>query len=223
MRRRESGKPNPVADLFFGIPSSWPRQMISAWMMYFSGQFITTSAEVTPNGGLVRDSSQNPLNSGLGIILICPDVFLLDPEYYSCVHVFSRKKTPPPKGIFQLVFYPLESLPTSNHHRNLRGAHPPNAVPPKKSPASLRDYQPQWSLKKAGYYGLMIPWNHHGFQGRTVKFQRCILPCLLTARLMAGWRFFQNLTHEARMYHKKQLRNFLSSKEFTGTNMTCAS
>ena len=38
-----------------------------------SGQIITTSAEVTLNGGLVRESPQNPLNSGLGIILICPD------------------------------------------------------------------------------------------------------------------------------------------------------
>ena len=27
---------------------------------------------VTLNGGLVRESSHNPLNSGLGIILICP-------------------------------------------------------------------------------------------------------------------------------------------------------
>ena len=39
-----------------------------------SGQIIATSAEVTPNGGLVRESPQNPLNSGLGIIVICPDV-----------------------------------------------------------------------------------------------------------------------------------------------------
>ena len=38
-----------------------------------SGQIITTSAEVTLNGGLVRESTKNPLNSGLGIILICPD------------------------------------------------------------------------------------------------------------------------------------------------------
>ena len=38
-----------------------------------SRQIITTSAEVTLNGGLVRESPQNPLNSGLGIILICPD------------------------------------------------------------------------------------------------------------------------------------------------------
>ena len=37
------------------------------------GQIIPTSAEVTPNGGLVRESPQNPLNSGLGIIVICPD------------------------------------------------------------------------------------------------------------------------------------------------------
>ena len=37
-----------------------------------SGQIIATSAEVTPNGGLVRESPQNPLNSGLGIIVICP-------------------------------------------------------------------------------------------------------------------------------------------------------
>ena len=40
---------------------------------HFSGQIIATSAEVTPNGGLVRESPQNPLNSGLGIIVICPD------------------------------------------------------------------------------------------------------------------------------------------------------
>ena len=63
-----------------------------------SGQIITTSAEVTLNGGLIKelpaqlstlDTSeknrkrigglikelpQNPLNSGLGIILICPDL-----------------------------------------------------------------------------------------------------------------------------------------------------
>ena len=41
-----------------------------------SGQIITTSAEVTLNGGLVRESPRNPLNSGLGIILICPDNIL---------------------------------------------------------------------------------------------------------------------------------------------------
>ena len=38
-----------------------------------TGQIITTSAEVTLNGGLIRELPQNPLNSGLGIILICPD------------------------------------------------------------------------------------------------------------------------------------------------------
>ena len=37
------------------------------------GQIITTSAEVTPNGGLVGEFPQNDLNSGLGIIVICPD------------------------------------------------------------------------------------------------------------------------------------------------------
>ena len=33
-----------------------------------------TSQDLTPNGGLVRESFQNPLNSGLGIIVICPDL-----------------------------------------------------------------------------------------------------------------------------------------------------
>ncbi len=42
-------------------------------MRILSGQIITTSAEVTLNGGLIRELPQNPLNSGLGIILICPD------------------------------------------------------------------------------------------------------------------------------------------------------
>ena len=41
--------------------------------MQCSGQIITTSAEVTLNGGLIRELPQNPLNSGLGIILICPE------------------------------------------------------------------------------------------------------------------------------------------------------
>ena len=42
-----------------------------------SGQIIATSAEVTLNGGSVRESPPNPLNSGLGIILICPDEYPL--------------------------------------------------------------------------------------------------------------------------------------------------
>ena len=42
---------------------------------HFSGQIITTSAEVTLNGGLIRELPQNPLNSGWGIILICPDFY----------------------------------------------------------------------------------------------------------------------------------------------------
>ena len=41
--------------------------------LYKSGQIIATSADVTLNGGLIRELPQNPLNSGLGIILICPD------------------------------------------------------------------------------------------------------------------------------------------------------
>ncbi len=38
-----------------------------------SGQILTTSADVTLNGGLIRELPPNPLNSGLGIILIWPD------------------------------------------------------------------------------------------------------------------------------------------------------
>ena len=39
-------------------------------------QIITTSAEVTLNGGLIRELPQNPLNSGLGIMLICPEILV---------------------------------------------------------------------------------------------------------------------------------------------------
>ena len=46
-------------------------------IQHVSGQIITTSAEVTLNGGLIRELPQNPLNSGLGIILICPDVWIM--------------------------------------------------------------------------------------------------------------------------------------------------
>ena len=40
-----------------------------------SAEIIATSAEVTPNKGLVKESPQNDLNSGLGIIVICPEIF----------------------------------------------------------------------------------------------------------------------------------------------------
>ena len=32
--------------------------------------------DLTPNGGLVRESPENALNSGLGIIVICPDLLI---------------------------------------------------------------------------------------------------------------------------------------------------
>ena len=53
-----------------------------------SGQTIATSAEVTPNGGLVMESP-NPLNSGLGIILICPDL-LGPPIRWMLIFVFDN-------------------------------------------------------------------------------------------------------------------------------------
>ena len=47
--------------------------------------FHDQTAEVTLNGGLVRESPQNPLNSGLGIILICPDS--LCPVVFAALYV----------------------------------------------------------------------------------------------------------------------------------------
>ena len=66
------------------VSSGWPFLRLSGRKKWVgSGQIITTSAEVTPNGGLVRESPQNPLNSGLGIIVICPGwvmFFFKDPQ-----------------------------------------------------------------------------------------------------------------------------------------------
>ena len=50
---------------------------LGSCLYIWSGQIIATSAEVTPNGSLVRDSPNNALNSGLGIIVIWPDMMLL--------------------------------------------------------------------------------------------------------------------------------------------------
>ena len=36
---------------------------------------------VTLNGGLIRELPQNPLNSGLGIILIVPDILNISPPW----------------------------------------------------------------------------------------------------------------------------------------------
>ena len=64
---RTASMSKPCGDVY---PTA-SKMFLSAQMT--SGQIITTSAEVTLNGGLVRESPQNPLNSGLGIIVICPD------------------------------------------------------------------------------------------------------------------------------------------------------
>ena len=56
--------------------STWIKER-EVLFIHSSGQTITTSAEVTLNGGLVRESHQNPLNSGLGIILICADYYIM--------------------------------------------------------------------------------------------------------------------------------------------------
>ena len=58
--------------LFAGIGGELmqcPRKCIE----HICGQIIATAAEVIRNGGLVRDFLQNALNSGLGIIVTCPD------------------------------------------------------------------------------------------------------------------------------------------------------
>ena len=44
-----------------------------AMMAIIWANYNDQPAEVTLNGGLVRELPQNPLNSGLGILLICPE------------------------------------------------------------------------------------------------------------------------------------------------------
>ena len=63
----------------------------------FPGQIIATSAEVTPKGSLVGESSQNRLNSGLGIIVICPEFSL---NLHESKKTFSiKKKSMPNKNL----------------------------------------------------------------------------------------------------------------------------
>ena len=52
----------------------FPFFKLSLFKGHVTGQSIATSAEVTLNGGLVRESPNNAFNSGLGIIVIWPDV-----------------------------------------------------------------------------------------------------------------------------------------------------
>ena len=78
---RRISEPSTVSGLFLNLSAHFlaPRPSKKSFKNHSwaqsSGQIITTSAEVTLNGGLVRESPQNPLNSGLGIILICPESF----------------------------------------------------------------------------------------------------------------------------------------------------
>ena len=55
------------------MPACIPLNFIVRYIyvyIYTFGQIIATSAEVTPKGSLLGESSQNSLNSGLGIIVI---------------------------------------------------------------------------------------------------------------------------------------------------------
>ena len=63
-----------------GNPRKFQGNLGEGEILWISGQIITTSAEVTLNGGLIRELPQNPLNSGLGIILICPVLWTIWPE-----------------------------------------------------------------------------------------------------------------------------------------------
>ena len=66
-----------------------------------SGQIIATSAEVTLNGGLVREPPQNPLNSGLGIILICPDRYIfIYINKYEYIHIHFKSLCKMKKFLF---------------------------------------------------------------------------------------------------------------------------
>ncbi len=74
----------PIMTPLLGVETmSQIAEIISA--LHWSGQIIATSAEVTPNGGLVRESRKNALNSGLGIIVICPGWWIV------MKHGFKRK------------------------------------------------------------------------------------------------------------------------------------
>ena len=69
-----------IPNLYMGDGWKSPCPSVIKWLFQvpgiYSGQIIATSAEVTPNGGLERESSHNPLNSGLGIIVIFPDIYI---------------------------------------------------------------------------------------------------------------------------------------------------
>ena len=94
----------------FGISWKIPRmgiEIVSNWRFHSFGEIITTSAEVTLNGGLVRASPQNPLNSGRGIILICPDSWLTMISW-DLQRGVSRKK--------KILFTRFTSSPTFGRH-----------------------------------------------------------------------------------------------------------
>ena len=79
--------------------------------MIITGQIITTSAEVTLNGGLIRELPQNPLNSGLGIILICPDNNI--PKLHSAKWLDSLDLPMPQKTEGSTFAIPIIPIPIS--------------------------------------------------------------------------------------------------------------
>ena len=51
--------------------------------IYIWANYNDQTAEVTLNGGLVRESPPSPLNSGLRVIVICPDIYIY--IYHLCL------------------------------------------------------------------------------------------------------------------------------------------
>ena len=67
-----------IDGIFTGEYDHSPKERFATISVDHSRQIIATSAEVTPNGSLLMESSPSALNPGLGLIAICPDAWYIN-------------------------------------------------------------------------------------------------------------------------------------------------
>ncbi len=102
-----------------GLKWNLYNKIIIKYVNYGSGQIIATSAEVTLDGGLVREYPPNPLNSGLGIIVICPVLF----NQEQCLNIYTVDIHLQPQQSF-ILFTPAISVPLGMGYIDWSGPFP---------------------------------------------------------------------------------------------------
>ena len=139
----------------------------------FKATYSDQTAEVAPEGSLVGESSQNSLNLGLGIIVICPELFIVHGflKAFSCLIFFCSRHGSDLNGATGVLVFGCFNL-DEDSMKVLRRAFGSNWI-------DVSYFEVAWSHEKVQQMGLYHPMslhNHrlvsaHRMSGRRVRLR----------------------------------------------------